>query len=436
MKIRAQGNAGSVLMVILVTIVLLGITLASYLNLVANQNLSVMRSMAWNSAIPLAEAGIEEAMAHLNRNGTNRSRDGWTMEGTNWVKERFVGENKYKVLMSDTEPPIILASGYVKIPNKDQFIEPPRTVRVSTTNDSLFAKGMVAKGEIDLSGNRIKTDSFDSTDTNYSSNGQYDPNKNKDGGDVATNSAVIDSLDVWNADVWGKASTGPGGTVKIGPNGAVGSRAWHESGKNGIEPGWATDDMNVYFPDVQAPFSSGAFAPVGARVNNVNYEYVLGTGNYVLPFLSLSGQNKVLVTGHAVLLVEGDVSLSGQSSITIASGGSLQMYVKGANSSLGGSGVVNQTGSALNFGYWGMNSNTQVSFTGNAAFVGTIYAPYANLKLGGGGNNDHDFVGASVSSSVQMNGHFNFHYDEALKKWGPRRGYTIINWNESGWTEI
>lgn len=50
--------------------------------------------------------------------------------------------------------------------------------------------------------------------------------------------------------------------------------------------------------------------------------------------------------------------------------------------------------------------------------------------MGGGGGNTYDFVGASVSSTVLMNGHFNFHYDEALGRIGPRRGYIITGWNE------
>src|SRR5690606_17010453 len=89
MKTGNRQDEGSVLTVILVVIVLIGITLGSYLGLVANQDLCVQRSLAWNSGIAVAEAGIEEALAHLNRNGTNRVGDGWALaaDGTNvWRK--------------------------------------------------------------------------------------------------------------------------------------------------------------------------------------------------------------------------------------------------------------------------------------------------------------------------------------------------------------
>ncbi|HSH14605.1 MAG TPA: hypothetical protein VLD18_01130, partial [Verrucomicrobiae bacterium] len=59
-----------------------------------------------------------------------------------------------------------------------------------------------------------------------------------------------------------------------------------------------------------------------------------------------------------------------------------------------------------------------------------IYAPQAHLSLGGGGSTAYDFVGASVSRTVQMNGHFNFHYDEALGRTDTEGLFVIASWNE------
>ena len=76
-----------------------------------------------------------------------------------------------------------------------------------------------------------------------------------------------------------------------------------------------------------------------------------------------------------------------------------------------------------------MPSNKIVTFEGNASFVGTIYAPQADLNLKGSGNNEYDFLGACVVNTVKMNGHFHFHYDLALRKqvW---KGYMPTTWNE------
>ena len=76
-KLQRNGQAGSVLMVALVTALILGIALASYLMLMQHQSRMVNRGQAWNHALALAEAGVEDALAQLNRSfGTNNSRGG------------------------------------------------------------------------------------------------------------------------------------------------------------------------------------------------------------------------------------------------------------------------------------------------------------------------------------------------------------------------
>lgn len=438
MIIRGSKESGTALIVILVTMVLIGITMASYLQLVSNQNISVVRSMAWNSAISTAEAGIEDAMAHLNYNTTNRTVDGWTVDGTNVVKERVVAGNKYRVYISkDLEPPIIKAEGYAWMALKGKYLA-PRSVRVTTTNDALFAKGMVAKGRIDLSGNKLKTDSFDSTDPNYNTNGKYDPAKNKDGGDIATNSSVEDSLNLWNAEIYGTAATGPGGNVKLGANGSVGTKTWVSSGTKGLEPGRSRDDMNVYFPDVKRPWSGIAFPPIAGTVSGTNYNYVLGDGNYQMEDLELASDQKIYITGNAKLLVTDEIDITGNAQIIIAPGASLQLYMEGETAKIAGNGLANNNNKAGAFSYWGLPSNKNVMMAGNATLTGTIYAPQAELVLGGGGSNTYDFMGAAVANSVKFNGHYQFHYDESLKFYGPKRGYTITSWNEAGisWNEL
>jgi hypothetical protein len=297
---------------------------------------------------------------------------------------------------------------------------------------------MVAKGSIDLAGNKIKSDSFNSSDPAASTDGKYDPAKALDGGDVGTNSSVLDTLNVWNADIYGKASTGPGGNVKLGANGSVGSQEWHDAGKTGIEPGWSSDDMNVYFPDVKRPWSSSTivFPPLPGISGGTAYTYLLGTGNYQMTELKLSGSQVLYVTGNATLLVTQSIDITGTASIVIAPGASLNLYMEGATAKMGGTGIINNSGPASKFSYWGLPTNTSVEMGGNAAFVGTIYAPQAALTLGGGGSDTYDFSGATVTNSVKLNGHYNFHYDEALDAYGPRRGYIITNWNEAGWNEI
>jgi hypothetical protein len=443
-------SAGNTLVVVMLLTGIMGVALTSYVLLVRHQNLSVSRSLCWNSCIPIVEAGIEEAMTHINRSGiTNLETAGWQLSGGVYTKTRFLGDSYYVVNISQADPPIIISEGHVPVPLSAapavaflaaEGINPTiqytgRRVRVSTRKDGMWTHAMVAKGQIDLLGNNIMTDSFDSTDPLFSTAGQYDVLKHRDKGDVATNSTITNSLNVADADIWGRASTGPGGSVAIGPNGSVGDLDWHNTFKRGIEPGWTRNDMNVYFRSVTRPYNSG-YTPVSGVVGGTNFTYVLSgtgigsSGNYMMSDLSLQGQDIMLVTGHCRLLVTQTLNIQGNAQIEIAPGASLELYMEGADASLGGNGIVNDAGYAINFIYFGLPSNQTLSFSGNGTFLGAIYAPDTAFTLGGGGSNNQDFIGASVSSTVKMNGKFHFHYDESLGRAAFARGYLVNSWNE------
>lgn len=439
-------DAGNTLVVVLLLTSLMGFVLGSYLVLVEQQNGSIMRSVSWNSCIPVSEAGIEEAMSHLNRNGIgNLLSSGWDLVDGVYTKTRYLGDSYFVASISQTDPPVIVSEGYVPAQSGGAgplawvaaigYGTPPeqytsRKIRVLTLRDGVWGGAMVAKGTIDLKGNGITSDSFDSTDPAHSNNGMYDENKRKDKGDIATNLGIIDSISVGNADIYGHASTGPGGTIAIGPNGGVGSLTWHLT-HTGIEPGWTTDDMNVYFPPVEKKFSSG-FTVKSGTLGSTTFHYLLDGGatgaDYVMSSLSLSSKDVMLITNKVRLLVTGNISLKG--TIQIAAGSSLELYMEGASADIGGNGIANNTGLAINFCYYGLPTNTSITFSGNGEFVGAIYAPNADFTLSGGGNSEQDFVGSSVTKTVGMNGHFNFHYDEALAKSGLARGYVINSWSE------
>jgi len=447
MKIRTNTQAqGSALVVTLLTALVIGITLASYLTLVSSQNISTMRSLAWNSTVPVLEAGIEEALAHihdhLNRTvGTdisNLSGNGWTLGADGWYhKTRMIGTGSYcDVAIQPVNPPVITSVGYVPTPLTPSsqlgmilggtpsptvsYVN--RRVLVNTKGIPRWDKAMATDGVINMNGRFILTDSFESCNPAYSTLGKYDKNKRKDNGDVASNGVLINDN---NAGIMGKVSTGTGGNVQIGTWGSVGSKAWVSKPTIGIEPGYGKDDMNVDFPEVVAPFTSGYSTPIGGTVAGIGYNYILGTGNFKLGNFS----GKVLVTGDATLLVTDSVSFTGQDKIEIAPGAKLKLFVAAPSANIGGNGVVNNNGSALGFEYYGLPSNKSLAFSGNAAFTGVVYAPQAAFTLGGGGNNIYDFVGSTITKTVTMNGHFNFHYDECLKN-GPVKEYVITAWNE------
>ena len=428
---------------VLVGIILIGV--AADLSLITYQFNASVRSAAWNKAIAVAEAGIEEAYAHINFNGfdgypqsgyetygvnslSRHYANGWMTSTNGYWKRRFLGLNYYSVTINTNYPPSFVSEGYVRLLPKTMYLK--RTVEVTLVNQGMWRGAMLVKGRITLSGNGVTTDSFNSTNSALSTDGQYDPAKRSENGNIASNSRLPDCVNVGNGDVYGSINTGPGGTSSIG-NGSVGSLAWHAALETGVEPGHSRNDMNVAFMDVVMPSVILDRGSAGSgTVGGTSYSMIMGSHNYVLSSLSLSGQSKVLITGNATLYVFGDISMTGQSSITIATNASLVIYMNGDSADFGGNGVLNNTGRAANFQYLGTPRNTSVSFSGNSTFVGCIYAPNAALSLSGGGNNEMDFVGSAVADRASLNGHFEFHYDESL-------GNTnVVSWAIGGWNEI
>ena len=532
-SINVRGQHGSTLLMTVVITALIGFLLAAYLTLVTSQNGANFRSQCWNSAMPIVEAGVEEALAHLNsqRGMTNGPLDvnGWEPSGTTYTISRTIGDSKYTVTILNyvvgdpTVHPYVESRGYVPMPlaigsaqgllmaqangGTPSTSYLARGVRAKTIRDFIFSKGMVAKDSIDLKGNNISTDSFDSTDPNYSTDGNYDPAKANDNGDIAVNSSLTNSMSVGNANIAGHVSVGPGGIIDIGAQGAVGSAEWLKAGNTGVEPGWSTDDMNVSFDDVIV-FTGGQALPGGGWVTNTTYtvssnnssstsysypatcggtvgtntvtanNYPIGHPGPVTTNYNFNGSIKnftyitytcstVVSTTNAIstatyydYVFDKEVSegysghtLSGTvyiaanvkvsitdtldiTALTIKKGASLNLYSSAPKVALSGNTTANSDGSADSFAFWGTKDVKQIAFSGNADFTGTIYAPEANFILNGSGSDVIDFIGASITKTVTMNGNFNFHYDEALRKIGPFRAYIVTAWNEMTPAEI
>jgi hypothetical protein len=443
--VRNASRKGSVLVIAVCFGAIIGIALVSCLSLVSSQNQAVVRSQSWNLCIPVVEAGIEEAMAHLNnRNEKSYAVNDWKQSGNEYSRSRPLGKDFYDVNIDLTAPlaPIIVCTGYVRAPfsfvnhelvaaaNVDLggVLYLSRAVKATAVRRPRFPTGMIARQRIDMNGNTITTDSFDSKDPNHSTtNGLYDPAKAKDHGDVSTTAGGTNIINVGNANIKGKLRTAPGGTSVVGAMGTVGSLAWHAAGKTGIEPGWSSDDLNVAFDDVKRPFTGGAMVPSSGTITGTVVKYLLTGGEYEIASLSIGSKEKMVVSGHSVLLVNGDVKTLG--GIEILPGGSLELYVAGAKADIGGAGI-NNSGQAGNFIYYGLPSNTSLTLSSNGDFTGAIYAPAAELKLSGGGSTTLHFTGACVVKSIVVNGIYQFHYDEALDHSGPPGNFVIVSWVE------
>ncbi len=511
--LRPARPAGSVLVVTLVIAMIIGITLAAFMDLSSAAHRSVIRSGVWNACIPVAEAGVEEALTHVYLNSTNLAAQGWSMSssgltmsngvaltGTVYYKSRSLnGGNYIAAIQGGTTPTITVQGNLPKPLSTTEMIS--RTVQLKTVGGALFARGMVARGTINWNGS-ILSDSFDSQDPRFSNGGRYDPALRNDNGSIGS---VEGSIDVGaNGIIYGTAGTGPTGLITTGSHGAVGDAAFVSGGGTGIQAGHSQNDLNVSFPDATVPFTTGYSIPGGGYVTNYTtvtsgasvtsliypspapsqvttnsvtstaypsgtpysvttnvlatrrgrtttfstnytftqfsystnlvttnttvtyYDHILDTGDY---FLSGINNENVLVRGNARLYVQGSVSESGGAAISVASSGTLQMWVSGSIS-LSGRAAVNNTGDALRMSVYGLPTCTSATFSGNAEFTGTLYAPSATMTYNGGGSDTADFMGGAIVGSAQLNGHFSFHYDENLGRNGPSSSFVIDSWVE------
>lgn len=513
---RPSRRAGSVLVVTLLIGMIIGITLAAFMDLSSAAHRSVIRSGVWNSCIPVAESGLEEALTHCYLNSTNLATQGWTLStsgltmsngvaltGSVYYKSRTLnGGNFIAAIQSGTTPTLTVQGNLPKPLSATSMIS--RTIQVRTVGGALFARGLVARGTINWNGS-ILSDSFDSQNSLYSNNGRYLAALRNDNGSIGS---VEGNVDVGaNGTIYGSAGTGPTGSITTGPSGAVGDAAYIAAGGTGVQTGHSQNDLNVAFPDATVPFTTGYTIPGGGYVTNYTvvtntssssslsypssstspivtnsttsttypsgttypvttnviattgkgksatttyttnftytsfsyttnsfttnttadyYDHILDSGDY---YLSGINNANVLVRGNARLYVEGNVSQSGGSAITVASIATLQMWVSGSIS-FSGQAMSNNTGDALRMMVYGLPSCTSVSFSGNSEFTGTIYAPSAELRFNGGGSDRSDFMGAAIVGSAQLNGHFEFHYDENLGRNGPASSFIIDSWTE------
>lgn len=509
---RPLRRDGSVLVVTLLIALIIGITLAAFMDLSSAQHKAVIRSGVWNSCIPLAEAGMEEALNHLKLNSTNLASQGWTksttgltmsngisLAGTVYYRSRSLNGGNYIAAIQGSSTPTLTCQGNLPKPlSSTEMIS--RTIQMTTVGGALYSKGLVAKGNVSWNGS-ILSDSFDSQNPSYSTGGLYDATKRKDSGSVGSVNGNISTGA--NGAIYGNASTGPTGAISTGAHGAVGDAAYIAGGGTGIQTGHSANDLNVSFPDAAVPFTTtvipsggnvtnstvttnatattslvfplvyvgtvssnrptsttyptGTTYPVttnvtsskvkSATVYSTNYTFtqfsystnaittnstvtyydaILDSGDYYLS--GISGMN-VLVRGNARLYVQGNISESGGKAITVANTGTLQMWVSGSIS-LSGNAAINSAGDATRMAVYGLPTCTSVTLSGNANWIGTLYAPSADLTFNGGGSDAADFSGAAIVNSATFNGHFSLHYDENLGKVGDSSTFVVDSWVE------
>lgn len=333
-----RSTAGGAILYTIIVTGIAAITMACYLRLVQNEFVTVARSQTWNNALVMAESGIEEGLALINKyeqttnvltdwTKTAASQDHWTALSANVFTVTRTNDNYgyYTVYVTNiydsvnsNYTPAILSIGTVFWQGSDMSFggSATRKVLVQTSGDASASGGMTAQYTIDFNGNNVTVDSYNSADptaslwhTNWFYMGH---NFGTYSSAYRTANVVVGTdgqlLNAGNGNVYGYVNTGPGGTVSINNNGTVGDLNWigpdpSHPYNNGIQKGHQRDDMNISFPDVVAPspgswrsvpLPSDPFIVIGGVTNYYTqvkgkWGYTIGGNQYSLIITNIAG---------------------------------------------------------------------------------------------------------------------------------------------------
>lgn len=420
---RINSKKGSVIVGVMGLAIIGAAIIGGYMKMSLNEYKLSQRTLKLQSAMNLAEAGLELGMNSINTNDWT----GWTSVGSSGYYRDLTNITfsdsrvaRIRVYVEDYNSlPILAAEGRVIEPNGDELF---RQIRVDMQTSGLFANGLTAKDTINFNGNNVSIDAYDSTIGvwNYTLN-------REDEGSVASLSVDNGALDVGNGDIWGYLATA-GGAYDIGPNGSV-KGADTPSGVD-EDPNRISYDFNANLPDVTVPsltvdhtsLSAGSIGDPAAGWHSDPEVYHISS-------FSLSGHNDINVVGPTIIIVDGDFKFSGQAELNIIGPDSyLQIYV-GGDLDLTGKGVLNDEQKPEAFQVWGTavsGAGQTIKVAGNGDLAGIVYAPNADVEIKGNGN----VSGAAVGEDITVTGNAAFHYDLNLKNLDSDGSYSISRWRE------
>ena len=422
--INDSRKQGSALISAVIFSTIAAVLAVSYLTLANSEYKSSMRSYLYSSSLNLAEAGVEYSINKLV-NGSAASHSTWVDSGTDVIVDGpFRGDVKVVVMDASSSSPTIFSEGKMTgHPSGDVL----KQIRVELSSGfQPFEQGFAARNGMTMSGNGVLMDSYNSAYGAYGASllgsgapsgyGVSGRNINDDITVASDSVATADSslISQGNADIYGYVAVSPGSNVSIGPNGAVSSY------------GGSHDDSRIEY-DFYADFPVKSAPTAGVTaISNISGATTLSAGTYRVDSVSLSGNNRNIlnISGDVTLIVTGDVSFKGQSSISVPNGSKLTMYADG-DVEIGGNGIINGSGVPSDVFIYGTQDATDngdgtysagqtIKIAGNGVLSAAVYAPGADLTLNGGGSRG-DVFGSAVGFTATVTGGSSFHFDEALR---------------------
>jgi hypothetical protein len=345
-----RSRRGSVLITSLIFAAITGVALASYLALCRSSLQLANRSFYANSAMNVAEIGIEQTLACFNNidnvgspgawpsaataaTATLPAFSGWTLNSgaataTGTYSGLTVGPNtlgSVKIYVhyydgSGIYTPVIVAKSTVQSANGkdlDKYIE------VTLRKRSRYGYGLVAYGDITWSGVPSAKSWNSNPDNNSATPAIPYTSVLQNTANVIVGS-VNGNIALGSGTVYGYAKTGPDGTITGGTvQGLTG----------GEDASRRTDDFNATFPEPDLPSYdstnvttisaaiSGSSAVAGTVIDSGSLKFGAGTGatpqvvdgksTYVYVFtgaglINLNGNNTITMSGNCMFIMQGN----------------------------------------------------------------------------------------------------------------------------------
>lgn len=457
-------DSGSALITAVIFSFVVGMLSLAYLKMASTEYRAALRSTLYASSLNLAESGVEMGIAELN--GGTVSGSTWSDDtiGSDFLSDAgFRGDVRYVIKDANLLTPTIIAEGRVF---NDSMAAVTKQVKVRLSRGfQPFEKGFSSRNGITFSGSGVYVDSYNS---NY---GEYDEDVNAEGAavgygvggknkndDITVASQLLDesggvSVSVGNGTIYGFVQTGGDSQASVKKNGMV--TTYVDTDEGGIAGQHQGDrilgDFYADFPVEEQP--SGVYDSTYSTIKSMTT--ITGSSSaeyptyYDVSEISLSGAgDDLIISGHVVLVLSGDISVTGKGGITLDHsansdetkedrGSSLAIY-SAQDIAIAGNGVTNDGGAPSDFKVYGtaamdadgVSAGQDIQIAGNGQLSAAVYAPNADVTLNGGGT-DGAVLGGVVALTATITGGNAFHFDEALRGIIEGDGrYTVSSWLE------
>ncbi len=366
---------GMVLVVTLMVVLILAVLGAAFLTTSGTEHQIAKNDQEIVQALYVAEGGLQTAL--------NQKNLGLAVSTPGTIGTPIIGE--YTVTVTNVPPPTgqqkIVATGYIPTQAAPRAV---KRIALLVCCTSPFQDALFGLNSVTVSASI--TSSYDCA------NGAYGATYTDSNGDVRTN---IGS----NGDVGSNGNITLSGSTVV--NGDASTTAGHTvSGSSHVTETVTTNAAPVTMPDIACP--AGGYTPSVPPLGSHS--------SYVAGDLRIKGGDSLTLTSPATYYFH-DLEIS-PGTLTIATGGHVDIYIAGQLKFQGGS-FVNSSGLPSNLSIWGCGTDTSAwtfSSGGTDAFLG-LYAPNHSLTLSGGG----DYYGSFIAEgTITESGGTNVRYDECL----------------------